>query len=229
MRLLAVDASTENCSAALLLGERLQMRSVLTERSHADLLLPMIDEVLAEAEIALESLDGLAFGRGPGGFTGLRLAAGIVQGLAIAARLRVAPVSSLAAVAWQVAAEGDSILVCNDARMGGIYVGCYRRAGDALTPVTVEGVVAPERVREWAGGARAAAGNALQRYPALAAELQAAGLQIHDNVYPRADAVAELGRLVFAAGSAVDAADAVPVYVRDDVARPASGGRVTAM
>ena len=101
LRMLAIDTSTEACSAALLWSDgEVRQRFVVTERGHADLILPMIDELLAEAGCKLKDLDGLAFGRGPGGFTGLRIAAGVIQGLAYGAGLRVAPVSSLAAVAF---------------------------------------------------------------------------------------------------------------------------------
>jgi len=229
VRLLAVDASTENCSAALLLGDRIVFRSTLTERGHAELLLPMIDDLLKAEATSLRDLDALAFGRGPGGFTGLRLAAGVVQGLAVATGLRVVPVSSLAAVAWQIGATPDEpVLVCNDARMGEVYVGCYRKVGRTLDPLVEEAVLAPERVLSMSWSARHAAGNGLPRYAGLAAGLKHAGLQLHDSVYPRADAVAELARQRYAHGDAVDAADVAIVYVRDDVARPA-GGDVTAM
>ncbi len=101
LRVLAIDTSTEACSAALLWSDgEVRQRFTVTERGHADLILPMIDGLLAEAGCKLRDLDGLAFGRGPGGFTGLRIAAGVIQGLAFGAGLRVAPVSSLAAVAF---------------------------------------------------------------------------------------------------------------------------------
>jgi tRNA threonylcarbamoyladenosine biosynthesis protein TsaB len=226
VRILALDTSTEACSAALLADGALRMRFEVTERSHADLILPMVDALLAEARLVLRDLDGLAFGRGPGGFTGLRIAAGVVQGLALGAGLRVVPVSSLAAVAEQVAAgTSDGVLVCNDARMGEIYWGVYRAAArrgmEALVP---ERVSAPDRVEVEPHLAVHLAGNALQRHPRLRDRLIRAGLHFHDGIYPRADAVARLGALELAAGRGVAAEEALPVYVRDEVARPAQKG-----
>ena len=222
MRLLALDTSTEACSVALLLDGVLRLRFEITERSHADLVLPMVDELLAEAGVALADLDGLAFGRGPGAFTGLRIATGVVQGLALGADLPVAAVSSLAAVAEQVpAAAGETMLVCNDARMGEVYWGVYRREDAAIVRCD-----AGVRVRPGHGWARARRRFAtrpampLPRYPALATRLLAEGLQLHDGIYPRADAVARLGALELAAGRGVPAEMALPVYIRDDVARP---------
>jgi len=229
MRVLALDASTEACSVALLLDGRLRLRFALTERSHAELVLPMVDDLLVEAGVGLVDLDGLAFGRGPGAFTGLRIASGVAQGLALGAGLPVSPVSSLAAVAEQVAAAGEVVLVCNDARMGEVYWGVYRREADGwVTSLAPEAVSAPERVGAGAPAARHAAGNALARYPGLAGRLVTTGLQLHEGVYPRADAVARLGALALAAGQGVPAQEALPVYVRDDVARP-SAATVTAM
>jgi tRNA threonylcarbamoyladenosine biosynthesis protein TsaB len=230
MRILALDTSTEACSVALLLDGELRMRFQLTERSHAELVLPMVESLLDEAGIALAGLDGLAFGRGPGAFTGLRIACGVAQGLAMGADLLVAPVSSLAAVAEQVpAAAGENVLVCNDARMGEVYWGVFRRGADgAVTALCDEAVSRPEAVGVGAPGAMHVAGNALPRYPALAERLRAAGLQFHEGVYPRADAVARLGEIELAAGRGVPAEKALPVYVRDDVARP-SGSAVTGL
>ncbi len=235
LRVLALETATESCSAALLLPDgRMALRCVVTPRGHAELILPMIDELLHEAGCALTDLDGLAFGRGPGSFTGLRVAAGVVQGLAFGAGLLVAPVSSLAAVALQVLEAVDvadtGVLVCNDARMGEVYWGCFA-AGEAGLPEVV--ALTPERVGPPAGvepapRVRHCAGNALPREPELRSRLQASGLRVHAGLYPRADAVARIGALVLARGEGVVAADAQPVYVRDDVAQPARA-RVTGL
>jgi len=222
MRLIALDTSTESCSAALLLDDELRLRVELTERSHAELLLPMIDALLSDAGLAPEALDGIAFGRGPGAFTGLRIAAGVAQGLAFAARLPVAAVSSLAAVADLVPAlAGEPVLVCNDARMGELYWGVYRREADgSVATLSAEAVSSPDRAGEDAAGLRHAAGNALGAYPALAQRLADCGIAVHPGLHPRADAVARLGARIIAAGAGVPAELALPVYVRDDVARP---------
>lgn len=230
MRILALDTSTECCSAALLLDGEIRLRATLTDRGHAELILPMIEELLEEAGVTLAELDGIAFGRGPGAFTGLRIAAGVAQGLAFGAGLRVAPVSSLAAVAEQVPAlEGESVLACNDARMGEVYWGVFRRQADgAVRATTGECVSPPARVasEEPIGGR--AAGNAFGRYPGLRESLEERGWIVEEGVYPRADAVARLGAIEFAAGRSLPAEDALPVYVRDDVASP-GGTPVTGM
>jgi tRNA threonylcarbamoyladenosine biosynthesis protein TsaB len=230
MRLLALDTSTEACSAALLIDGATALRFEITERSHAELILPMVDSLLIEAGLGLRDLDGLAFGRGPGGFTGLRIATGVVQGLAFGANLPVAPVSSLAAVAEQVpAGEGEVVLVCNDARMGEVYWAAFRSDGlGGVEAVTAESVSPPDRVPLDLSSLRRAAGNGISRHPALRQRLAGTGLQIHDGLYPRADAIARLGAKQLAAGRGVAAEMALPAYVRDDVARPA-GSRVTGM
>ena len=230
MRILALDTSTEACSVALLLDGEMHLRAEITERSHADLVLPMVDALLAEAGLTLGDLDGLAFGRGPGAFTGLRIAAGVVQGLAFGASLPVVPVSSLAAVAVQVpAAPGESVLVCNDARMGEVYWGVFRRGDDGLvSALAAEAVSRPALVGEGAPSATHAAGNALSRHPGLAERLAAQGMTLHEGLLPLADAVARLGARGLAAGEGLPADQALPVYVRDDVARP-PGVPVTGM
>jgi len=229
MRLLAIDTSTEACSAALLLGEEVLLRIEMTERSHAELILPMVDALLAEAGLSLGDLDGLAFGRGPGAFTGLRIAAGVIQGLALGSGLPVVGISSLAAVAGQVpSAPGEEILICNDARMKEIYWGLYRRTDHGLDCLGEERVSAPEALEFDPAAVRHAAGNAIDRYDGLRPRLEAASLRIHDSLYPRADAVARLASIEFRAGRTGGPADALPVYLRDSVARPPAS-RVTRM
>jgi tRNA threonylcarbamoyladenosine biosynthesis protein TsaB len=230
MRLLAIDTSTEACSVALMIDRDIRVRVEITDRSHAELVLPMVHGLLEQAGIDLRSLDGLAFGRGPGAFTGLRIAAGVVQGLAFGADLQVVPVSSLATVALQIpAAAGERVLACNDARMGEVYWGCFTHDAEGLVqPIGPERVDPPESVGAGSSAARHAAGNALERHPALRQRLLTGGLRLHDGILPRADAVARLAAREFAAGRGVSAEQAVPVYVRDDVARP-SGRGVTGM
>jgi tRNA threonylcarbamoyladenosine biosynthesis protein TsaB len=224
MKLLALDTSTECCSAALLLGNELTLREELTERSHAELILPFVDELLGAAGLGLRDLDGIAFGRGPGGFTGLRIAAGVVQGLAYAADLRVAPVSSLAAVAARTSgADGDIVLVCNDARMGELYWGHFVIRTDGLvTPLDGERVGPPGAIEPLVH-ARHAAGNGLARHDALRAALRTRGLRLHEALYPRADAIARLGEACFAAGLTVGPEEALPIYIRDEVATVRAG------
>jgi len=223
MRILALDTSTEACSAALWVGEdQVRLRFELTERSHADLILPMIDSLLVEAGLTLPQLDGLAFGRGPGGFTGLRIAAGVVQGLAFAADLPVASISSLLAVAAQVPCHGNdtAILVCNDARMGEVYWSAYQSGvGDAIpTEIFPEAVSSPDQVGFPVHLAHAA-GNGIARHPTLQTRLQSAQVRWHPGLYPRADVIARLGAAVLLRGEGVPAEQALPTYIRDDVAR----------
>lgn len=232
LRTLAIDTSTEACSAALLWSDgEVRQRFIVTERGHAELILPMIDELLVEAGCRLQDLDGLAFGRGPGGFTGLRIAAGVMQGLAYGADLPVAPVSSLAAVAFLAASptscpsapSPDGILVCNDARMNEVYWGCYRfDPGDPCVPVvlTAEAVGPADRVQP-ASTVLYFAGNGIPRYPTLQARLESTGLRFCEGLYPRADAIAHLGERKLHNGEGVHAKEALPVYIRDDIARPA--------
>jgi tRNA threonylcarbamoyladenosine biosynthesis protein TsaB len=235
LRVLAIDTSTEACSAALLWSDgEVRQRFIVTERGHADLILPMIDELLTEAGCKLKDLDGLAFGRGPGGFTGLRIAAGVIQGLAYGAGLRVAPVSSLAAVAFLTSspsfpscpstpsAPSSGVLVCNDARMNEVYWGCYRFDPDVpYVPIVLAAeAVGPEDSVLPAPTVTRFAGNGIARYPALQARLESAGLSYCTGLYPRADAIARLGEQMLQQGDGVDAAEALPVYIRDNVARP---------
>jgi tRNA threonylcarbamoyladenosine biosynthesis protein TsaB len=223
MKILALDTATEACSVSLGIGDRVIDRYVELERGHAEKVLPMVDEVLAEAGLTLRSLDAIAFGRGPGGFTGVRLAASVAQGLAFGAEVGVVPVSNLAAVAQRAARlvpETGRVLVVNDARMREVYWGDFRVASETVI-CDAEHVGPPSSVRLPEGDAAwAAAGRGLKVYPELAARCAGRGAQVLSDLLPRATEILQLARPAVAAGRIVDPADALPVYVRDRVAEP---------
>jgi len=200
-------------------------RELEAERGHAELILSMIDELLRESATQLSQLQAIAFGRGPGSFTGVRLAASVTQGLAFGAGVPVVPVSDLRAVAQRVMSSAHNVLVCNDARMHEVYWGCFVRGADGLMlPVTDERVSKPAEVRvppEWANTPVAGVGRGFAAYPMLAdqlAHIQSA--YIEPGLLPRAHEVAVLAVADVQAGRLKPAAEAVPVYIRDDVARP---------
>jgi tRNA threonylcarbamoyladenosine biosynthesis protein TsaB len=223
MKILALDTATEACSVALGVDERVLERYVELERGHAERILPMIDTLLAEAGLALSQLDALAFGRGPGGFTGVRLAASVAQGLAFGAGLGVVPVSDLAAVAQraaQLAPGAGRVLVVNDARMREVYWAEYDVA-PILRPLGEERVAAPaDVVLPAAGVAWVAAGRGLAAWPELSARCRAAGAALHPDLLPRASEILALARPRVATRQLLDPVDALPVYVRDRVAEP---------
>lgn len=227
MKLLAIETSTEACSAALLIANEIHERFELSPQGHSDLILNMLDALLAEAGIALTAIDALAFGRGPGSFTGVRIGSGVVQGIAFAHNLPVLPISSLAALAQ--ASGAKKVLAAIDARMGEVYWGAYKRRKEGLVMLTgAEQVCAPQAVplaegRDWFGagtGWGAYSDTLCQRLGKRVSGWQA-------EHYPRARAIAQLGAAAFSRGETVVAEQALPVYLRDNVVkkppRPASG------
>ena len=218
MNLLAIETATESCSAALLAGERLFARSELAPRRHAELLLPMCDAVLAEAGLSRHALDAVAVGRGPGAFTGVRLAISAAQGIAFALGLPVVPVSSLAALALQAPDDGAPILAVIDARMGEVYAGWFRRRADGLVePLADETVGTADALVLATGGPCHVIGSGWATYAdALRMRLAAPPLSAQADAYPQATDVA---RLAFAHRTdAVAPEQALPVYLRDKVA-----------
>jgi tRNA threonylcarbamoyladenosine biosynthesis protein TsaB len=242
MKILALDTATEACSAALLVhGEVIERYEVLG-RGHAERLLPMVQEVLAEGGVALAALDAVAFGRGPGAFTGLRIAAGVTQGLAFGAGLPVVPVSDLAALAARAAVRHDRrhVLACLDARMAQVYWAAYDCA-DPAAPValTPERVSDPETLgdirlefvdRPEKGDANLfrtakkvcvpffGVGHGFSGYPALVGLLGDRLAGFDAELLPHAREVALIGAAEVAAGRTVHPEDAQPVYLRDEVA-----------
>jgi tRNA threonylcarbamoyladenosine biosynthesis protein TsaB len=227
MKILAFDTATEACSVSLGIGDRVIDRYVELERGHAERLLPMVDEVLAEGGLTLRSLDAIAFGRGPGGFTGVRLAASVAQGLAFGADLGVVPISNLAAVAQratQLAPGVAQVLVVNDARMREVYWALFRADAGISTEAEHVGpaatVVLPEVAADSVSAIWVAAGRGLKVYPDLAARCAVRGARVFPELLPRATEILALARPTVAAGRLLDPADALPVYVRDRVAEP---------
>lgn len=217
-KLLAIDTATERCSVALRVDGKSMDRTVDTPRGHADLILSLVDEVLRDAGLRLGDLDGIAYGRGPGAFTGVRIAIGVVQGLAFGASLPTVGISNLAAVAQQVARAGDRVLVCMDARMNEVYWGvfaCDRTTGRVVA-AGAEHVSAPHTVDCGSMTPSVAAGTGFKAYPELAAMF--GGIAIHADLLPRATEIALLGEAALRAGEGRPAHEAQPVYLRDQVA-----------
>lgn len=219
MKLLALDTSTEACSAALLVADHIHERFVVTPQGHSDLILSMLEALLAEADISLNAVDALAFGQGPGSFTGVRIGVGVAQGIAFAHDLPVLPVSSLAALAQSCGAK--KVLAAIDARMGEVYWGAYERGADGLVKLAgVEQVCAPEVVPLVAGEGWFGAGTGWGVYKdKLCERLGGIVAGWEAECYPRASATAQLGAAAFARNEAVMAEQALPVYLRNNVAK----------
>jgi tRNA threonylcarbamoyladenosine biosynthesis protein TsaB len=220
MNLLAIETATESCSVALVHGETVIECSEIAPRRHAERVLPMADELLAEAGLGRHALDGIAVGRGPGAFTGVRLAVSLAQGMALALDRPVVTVSSLAALALEAPEDAAAILAVIDARMGEIYAACYRRddrggllALDEERVCTAESLVLPD-MPAWHAVGSGWATYADTLRGRLTGELRSA----EGDRYPQARHVAELAVREFRAGRAQAPELALPVYLRDKVA-----------
>lgn len=218
MKLLAFETSTEACSVALWLDGEVRERFELAPRRHAELSLPWAEQLLAEAGLKKAQLDAIAIGRGPGAFTGVRLAIAIGQGIALALDRPIVPVSTLAALAMQAA--GPHVLAAIDARMGEVYAAAFAlRDGDAVA-LTAEQVLAPSAValpagnEAWQGvGTGFAAADG-----ALAARLGSRLVAVDPGALPHAADVARLAALAHARGEALAPERVEPAYLRDNVA-----------
>ena len=215
--LLALDTATEQCSVAVCHAGHEFSRCVATPRGHADMILPMIQEVMSEAQVGFADLHAIAFGRGPGAFTGVRIAIGVAQGLAYASHLPLLPVSNLAVVAQQVAPAllpGQTVLVCMDARMNEVYTGLYVVGQDGLVLLSDhEQVCSPEQVPDCQP--TRCLGTGFRAYPALAQRF--CHVPVDGDVLPRAVQLLPLAVRDYVAGKQVAADQAAPVYLRDRV------------
>lgn len=217
MNLVAIETSTEFCSLAVARGEATFARHFPAGQRHAELALNALDQLLREAGLAFEDIQGIAYGEGPGSFTGLRVACGIAQGLAFARSLPVIGIGTLVALAEQSGAE--NVIACLDARMGEVYHAAYRSAGNAWTEVCAPGLYRPDAApavlaADWIGCGSGFAAHA----EALSARYRGQLQDIRPNVLPMAEAVLRLARPRFERGEGRDAASAVPIYLRDKVA-----------
>lgn len=219
--LLALDTATEACSVALLHEGKLLSHYEVIPRLHAQRLLPMIKTLLAEAGIALSAVDGIAFGRGPGAFTGVRIAIGVVQGLAFALERPVLPVSTLAVLAQRALREqgAQQVAAAIDARMDEVYWGCYRAEQGEMRLFGEEAVLPPEQALLPVGavGDWYTAGTGWGSYGSRLPTLSRDEPQV---VLPHAQDLLALAAFAWARGEALPADMAQPVYLRDKVATP---------
>jgi tRNA threonylcarbamoyladenosine biosynthesis protein TsaB len=210
MRFAAFETSSEWCSVALSIDGEIAAVERRAGHRHSELALPMLEELLSGAQLKPADLQAVAFGAGPGSFTGLRIACGMAQGLALARDLPVIGISSLEAIAQE---SGESrVVACIDARMREVYYSALEKHADHWREVIAAQVIAPENAPRPPGGDWIGVGNGFAVYGNLGLK------KVLPEVHPTALAVASLAAPRLAAGEGVDAAQATPIYVRDKVA-----------
>lgn len=217
MRVLALETSTEYCSVALWLDGEVLSRCEAVGQKHSELLMPMIDALLKDAGLSVRDMDGIAFGMGPGSFTGVRIACGVAQGLALGANLPVAGICTLEALAE--AAGHDRVIAVLDARMGEIYHAAYERRGDEWVAASDPGLCKPEDAPVMTGEDWFATGSGFA-VNGTALEVRYAGqlCGVDGTVVPQAGAIAAIAARRLARGEGADASQALPLYLRDKVA-----------
>lgn len=220
MKILALDTSTEFCSLALWQDGAVVVRETLAGQRHSELVLPMLDELLAAAGLTLTQLDGIAFGAGPGSFTGLRIACGVAQGLALGANLPVLGIGTLEALVQTQATTKDSkVIAALDARMGEIYHAAYTRSAEGWEAVCEPTLCLPQQAPQLPGDGWVACGSGFDKYGEVLGERYQGQInRIDAGVYPHAREIAQLAAPGFAKGLGIDPADAAPLYIRNKVA-----------
>lgn len=219
--ILALDTSTEACSCALLHGGVIQERHEVVPRQHAQLLLPMVKQLLDDHGLGFTNLDAIAFGKGPGSFTGLRIAAGVTQGIAFGANLPVIPVSTLAALALQATNGKDALVFsCLDARIEEMYWGWYRVTGGQPELIAEEHLCQPEQLPAVPPVQMTpviAAGNGLVYRSRIPAALMAHFGSTLDQLLPRSGDIARIAAQLWERGHTIQPDAITPVYLRDKV------------
>jgi tRNA threonylcarbamoyladenosine biosynthesis protein TsaB len=217
LNILALDTSSEWCSAAVWLDGRVLARDAKAGQRHSELILVMIDALLQEAGVTLQQLRGIGFGAGPGSFTGLRIACGLAQGMAFGADLPLAPVGTLECLAQ--ASGAPRVVTALDARMGEIYHAAYERIQTGWQVVCAPSLCRPEDAPDLEGGGWVGCGSGFAAHgEALRQRYGSALGATQPDLYPHARDVAALAAPVFTSGKGIDPAQAAPLYIRDKVA-----------
>lgn len=220
LKILAIETATTACSTALYDDGAVVENFVIAPQQHTKLLLPMLDRMLAEAGITLSQLDAIAFGRGPGSFTGLRIAAGFAQGIAYGADLPVIPVSTLQAMAQGACRcfKHTHVLVALDARKDEVYWNEYKLDKQIMQPMQEEQLSKPEKLLLPEGGNWSGIGDGWKVYAeCFAQKLDNKPNKIETGICPQAQDVAVLAAELFQTGQAVPPDQALPVYLRDNI------------
>jgi tRNA threonylcarbamoyladenosine biosynthesis protein TsaB len=222
MNILALDTCTEMCSAAVIKDGALFFEQAITPRGHSDMILGMIETVLKQSGLRLNQIDALAFGRGPGSFTGVRVGVGVTQGIAFAHQIPVIPISTLAATAQRAIDEyqAENIAVALDARMGEVYAAHFAAQEGLAVACSDEVVVQPNQFLPLSETSTFAAGTGWKEHGAvLNATFNDLVTEIDDSLLPTAAVMAMLAIPAYEAGQTLRADQAVPVYLRDNVAK----------
>lgn len=227
MKILAIDTATEACSAALYVDGKITTQYKIAPRQHSRLILKMVDKLLNDASLAVNELDAITFCRGPGSFMGVRIAAGVVQGIAFAHDIPVIPISTLKVIAQHAyqKTNNKNVLVAIDARMDEVYWATYCFEDNHCLLVGEEQVISPNKISiaeklNASDASCVAAGTGWKAYrerllPAVNCQLQS----ILDDCLPSAAVLVKLAAIEFDAGNTVPAEEAIPVYLRNNVAR----------
>jgi len=217
VRILALETSTEYCSVALWQDGTLQERSERVGQKHSEILMPMLDGLLQDSGFRIQDMDGIAFGAGPGSFTGVRIACGVAQGLALGTGLPVVGICTLQALA--LAAGHDKVIAALDARMAEVYYAAYEKRDGQWLAVHEPGLCLPQDAPQVTGRNWFGSGSGFLVHGDLLCKQYAANLAgIDAQAVPQAGAIAQLAAPLFATGKGVDAAEALPLYLRDKVA-----------